>query len=180
MLARRFHKFFNLHEVDEASPRAIGPLPRGSRSSLRLKLDGSLASPLLLPASADGGSNGGGDGGGGGGGSGSGDGGSGGGEQLVWATRGRPSDAIAAHVGGAATRRGARHAALARHWLRRGVTPLYEWCEARRAAGLLRHEVRCLPPPGPALSPLPWLAPPPKSQVRCLPPLRRCATRPMG
>jgi len=46
VVARRFHKFFNLHQTPETSLDRVGPLPSGSVYST--KVDGSLVSPIPL------------------------------------------------------------------------------------------------------------------------------------
>ena len=120
VLARRFHKFFNVGELPETAPEHV-PLDGACR--LVLKLDGSLASPLLvpdvtpvsnpsappvLPVPL-----------------------------LIWATRKHASAAISDFVARTAPQHS--YGPFALRWLHARWTPLFEWCEARRTAGVVVH-----------------------------------------
>ena len=56
---------------------------------------------------------------------------------LVWALRRVQSADIESFV---ARERGADFAAFAREWLANDWTPLFEWCEAKKAVGVITHE----------------------------------------
>eukprot|EP00966_Prymnesium_polylepis_P231897 5364817-Prymnesium_polylepis.1 len=105
VIARRFHKFFNLSERPETEPTRI---ELNGNATVSLKLDGSLCSPVLLEG------------------------------ELCWATRSRLSQPIASFA--ASRPGGARFVEFGTRWLQDGWTPLFEWCEAARAAGVVQHE----------------------------------------
>lgn len=128
VVARRFHKFFNLGEMAETMPENLPSLESHEcRYRLITKLDGSLASPLLLhAASADApssvtttGT-----------------------PVLIWATRKHEAPTIAAFVSShdASHAEGrAQYSAFALGALSRGFTPLFEWCEAKHSPGVVQH-----------------------------------------
>ena len=134
VVARRFHKFWNVGELAEASSAEVearlarckleeegGGEEGGSGGSSVLvteKIDGSLASPFLLSTSADATTTA-----------------SDGKEttatamtKLHWALRTVECEALAAFVAAAsAAEGGAGYEGLAREFLGRGLTPLFEW-----------------------------------------------------
>ena len=114
VLARRFHKFWNVGELPEAEPFALARHALCG-CTVSTKLDGSLVSPLL-PTAAEGGDS-----------------------ELLWVTRVHPSHEVAQFVASRSACSSARYAAFAHEWIGRGYTPLFEWCEAARAAGVVQH-----------------------------------------
>ncbi|KNC54433.1 uncharacterized protein AMSG_10166 [Thecamonas trahens ATCC 50062] len=99
VLARRFHKFFNIDELAETAFDLVADavaraLADGLPVLVSEKLDGSLASPIVL------------------------------GSTVVWATRGLPSLTVAAHAAAVPGYDAAALHAAAVH----GVTLLFEWC----------------------------------------------------
>ena len=139
VLARRFHKFFNVNETNETAEDRLN-LADLSGVTVAAKLDGSLSSPFLRHcdyASRGGGSA---------------DGGGSDGRVVTWATRGAVSDSLTEYVrvsmvqddecaAGAGGRRARGYDALAHYWLgERRKTPLFEWCEAGTTVGVIHHQ----------------------------------------
>ncbi|KAK3259837.1 hypothetical protein CYMTET_31191 [Cymbomonas tetramitiformis] len=137
VLARRFHKFFNVGEVPETHAELLAPLTPDA-IHLLAKLDGSLVSPLLLPAHlphphvptaahgsapepAEGAP-----------------------QRVAWATRRCLSPAVEEFARRGGGGGGTGYDALAEEWLARGWTPLFEWCEAAHPAGVVRHAANSL------------------------------------
>lgn len=104
-----------------------------SSATVHLKLDGSLVSPFLAPGAGDPTSS-----------------------RLHWATRralcpevaefvvafrsqGAASSELSPTGAGVSPRPRPDYEVLCTSWLKRGWTPLFEWCDARRAAGAIRH-----------------------------------------
>jgi hypothetical protein len=130
VLARRFHKFFNVNENAEASDANIA-LPSAEAllcCSVTFKLDGSLCSPFLVPSpspsccdstypcqSSPSLSP----------------------PTLKWATRCVENDDIPRFCAEEAPHMG--YAALCRHFLNNNVTPLFEWSEAAKIVGVIKH-----------------------------------------
>ena len=138
VLARRFHKFFNVNETSETAEDRLN-LTDLSGVTVAAKLDGSLSSPFLRHCDYAGG------------GGGSTDGGGADGRVVAWATRGAVSDSLTEYVrvsmvqddecAGEGERKARGYDALARHWLgERRKTPLFEWCEAGTAMGVIHHQ----------------------------------------
>ena len=137
VLARRFHKFFNVAEMPEVSLDELARKVASCRSAcVAEKLDGSLASPVLLPSE------------------------SGRSRELRWLTRSTVCDELEAFVSVSQHQQHQQHqqqpvanglepdpqpassnqyAAFARRWLELGWTPLFEWCTPTVTVGVVSH-----------------------------------------
>ncbi len=124
VLARRFHKFFNIDERDETRISTLR-LRMASGAWAAHKIDGMLASALLLPFdetsasykpdSMDSRL------------------------RLVWATRAAVNRDIESFITRSDAKDSTGFASLARGAAERGRTALFEWCPAGRSVGVIRH-----------------------------------------
>ena len=139
MLARRFHKFWNIDELPESSVEVVQGLLSANANgpqpfSVTEKLDGSLVSPMLIhtndatnDVTNSGGPELGVDG-----------------RELRWALRTVEAEDVASYARSA---KESDYNGLALHLLsgadgsKGGVTPLFEWCTAGAAVAVIEHEV---------------------------------------
>eukprot|EP00750_Incisomonas_marina_P017637 INCI230.1.p1 GENE.INCI230.1~~INCI230.1.p1 ORF type:complete len:2272 (-),score=342.75 INCI230.1:39-6854(-) len=122
VLARRFHKFFNVDEVPETSGGAVAALLRdccfsgdayASGLAIAEKIDGSLASPVLLPGCTERT------------------------HAVRWLTRSTVCDELEQYVESLNPKIDV--AGFAFQCLSTGWTPLFEWCSPKLVVGVVKH-----------------------------------------
>ena len=100
VLARRFHKFFNIGELRESQAERID----FQGCKVYEKMDGSLVSPVLLDSN-----------------------------ELIWVKRKLRDSEIENFCP-------KNYQEFSNHWLKKGITPLFEWCVSDKQPGILRYE----------------------------------------
>jgi len=103
VLARRFHKFFNINQKEESRFDKLD----WSNTDIEIhqKIDGSLVSPILIN------------------------------ENLIWSTRRQPVLGIKNFCLNSTD-----YQTFAKECLRKGYTPLFEWCDPKKTVGVIQHE----------------------------------------
>lgn len=126
IIARRFHKFFNINERPETMSTEVQRLVTLQSSTgtsgcgeciITEKIDGSLVSPVFV-SSPEG--------------------------ALIWATKSMEMQDIGAFVAEQFADKGYLYEQFARHWYGRGYSSLFEWCQQGRAVGVINHQASSL------------------------------------
>ena len=111
VIARRFHKFFNLNEKNETKLPEDFVLPEDSL--ILEKVDGSLVTPVVIPSKSE--------------------------NKLFWLTKTAFIPELDRFVENAAEQL-LKYSEFSSHWIAEGYTPLFEWCDSSRVVGQIKYE----------------------------------------